>query len=261
MSGKVQRSSKAERQQAILAQLRATPAIRINELAAAFNVSTETVRRDLDELSLEGLVSRTYGGATGMLLPGEPPLSDRYGLNEAERQAMARTVVALIDHGDSVMIDSGSTTIHVARRLAAERNDLSVVTNSIGVTGALASNPTIRVRLCPGDYDRNDGGVSGPDTVQYLSQFHVRYCIISASRLDASGPSDFNPATVWVKRKMIEGADRSILVLDHAKLGSTAFERICALQDIDWLVTDRAPSDSLRSALTAAGTDVQLSSV
>ncbi len=253
-----QKSSKPERQQAILAQLRATPAIRINELAASFAVSTETIRRDLDEMSSAGLISRTYGGATGTLQLSEPPLSDRYGINESERNAMASAVAALVEDGDSLMIDSGSTTIFVARRLAADRNGLTVVTNSIGVTSALASNPTIRVRLCPGDYDRNDGGVSGPDTVQYLGQFHVRHCIVSASRLDTSGPSDLNPATVWVKRKMIESAENSILVLDHTKFGGAAFERICPLDEIDWLVTDRPPPDGLNPAIIAAGIRVEI---
>lgn len=253
------KNSKPERHHAILAQLRATPAIRINELAASFAVSTETIRRDLDEMSSAGLISRTYGGATGTLQLSEPPLSDRYGINEAERNAMAMAVAALVADGDSLMIDSGSTTIFVARRLAADRNDLTVVTNSIGVTTALATNPTIRVRLCPGDYDRNDGGVSGPDTVQYLGQFHVRHCIISASRLDASGPSDLNPATVWVKRKMIENAENSILVLDHTKLGGAAFERICPLEDIDWLVTDRSPPEALGPVIEAAGIRVEIS--
>jgi len=247
------KSPKPERHKAILAQLRATPAIRINELAASFAVSTETIRRDLDEMSSAGLISRTYGGATGMLQLSEPSLNDRYGLKEAERNAMASAVSELVADGDSLMIDSGSTTVFVARRLAADRNNLTVVTNSIGVTAALATNPTIRVRLCPGDYDRNDGGVSGPDTVQYLGQFHVRHCIISATRLDASGPSDLNPATIWVKRKMIENAGSSILVLDHAKLGGAAFERICSLDDIDWLVTDRPPPEALMPALVAAG--------
>ena len=115
-----QKSSKPERQQAILAQLRATPAIRINELAASFAVSTETSRRDLDEMSSVGLISRTYGGATGTLQLSEPPLSDRYGINESERNAMASAVAALVEDGDSLMIDSGSTTIFVARRLAAD---------------------------------------------------------------------------------------------------------------------------------------------
>src|SRR5690606_30539431 len=177
VTNRMRHGSKPARQEKILARLRATPAIRINELAAAFGVSTETVRRDLDEMSEAGLISRTYGGATGTLLPAEAPLSDRYGLNEPERQATANAVVPLVDDGDSLMIDAGATTISVARRLAADRNDLSVVTNSVGVTAALATNPTIRIRLCPGDYDRNDGGVCGPDTVQYLDQFHVRYCI------------------------------------------------------------------------------------
>lgn len=253
-AGKVK--SKDRRHEAILAELRASPAIRIVELATAFRVSTETIRRDLDELSSAGLVSRTYGGATGALLSSEPPLDDRYGMNELQRLAMAKSVVKLVREGDSLMIDAGATTIYVARRLAAEFNDLTIVTTSFGVASAFAANPQIRVRMCPGDYDRRDGGVSGSDTVEYLKQFHASRTIISASRLDQDGPSDFNPNSVWIKRAMIQSSDEAILVLDHDKLEKIAFERICPLPDIRWLVTDRQPPAKLGEALHDAKVNV-----
>jgi DeoR/GlpR family transcriptional regulator of sugar metabolism len=250
--------SKSQRQETILAELRATPAIRIVELAAKFAVSTETVRRDLDELSARGLISRTYGGATGTALP-EPLLSDRYLSNQEQRAAMAKTLARLIRNGDSLMIDAGATTIFVARRLAAELKDITVVTTSFGVASALATNPSIRIRVCPGEYDSGDGGVTGPDAINYLTQFRVNHAIIGASRLDNDGPSDFNPASVWIKRTMIRQADQTILVLDNAKLDKVAFERIAALEEIDHVVTDMPPSETLTEALKAAEVTMHVS--
>jgi DeoR/GlpR family transcriptional regulator of sugar metabolism len=251
--------SKSLRHEAILAELRASPAIRIVELATAHGVSTETIRRDLDELSATGLISRTYGGATGAPSTHEPQLDERYRLNQEQRSLLARGVVSLISDGDTLMIDSGATTIHVARRLAAALNNLAVVTTSFGVASALAANPTIRVRVCPGEYDPRDGGVGGPDALDYLERFKVAHAVIGASRMDADGPSDFNPGSVAVKRAMMRRAAETILVLDHSKLDKAAFERIGPLSAIDHLVTDEAPSDKLAKALERAGVTLHLS--
>ena len=172
----VKERSKQKRQGAIIAELRASPAIRIVELALEHDVSTETIRRDLDELSAAGLINRTYGGATGAPTTAEPMFDDRYRANTAQRMELARAAVPLIKNGDTLMIDAGSTTVFVAKRLAAELNDLTVITTGFGVASALATNPTIRVRMCPGEYDPGEGGVRGPDTISYLERFNVSPC-------------------------------------------------------------------------------------
>lgn len=246
------------RQESILAELRASPAIRIAELAATHAVSTETIRRDLDELSGEGLISRTYGGATGAPLAAEPLLDDRYRANVEQRTSMAKATALLVQKGDSLMIDSGATTIYVARRLAAELSDLTVLTNSFGVATALAANPTIRILMCPGQYHPSDGGVTGPETLAYLRSFSVATTIIGASRLDIEGPSDFNSASVWVKRTMIERARQTVLVLDNSKFEQKAFETICALDAVDHLVTDGDPPKPLLAAIQGAGVRVHI---
>jgi DeoR/GlpR family transcriptional regulator of sugar metabolism len=100
--------------------------------------------------------------------------------------------------------------------------------------------------------------VTGPDALDYLGHFHVTHAIIGASRLDASGPSDFNSASVWIKRTMIKQAEQTILVLDHEKLEKTGFERICPLSEIDWLVTDASIGGGLTKAVEKAKVKVQL---
>jgi DeoR family transcriptional regulator, glycerol-3-phosphate regulon repressor len=252
--------AKGIRHAAILAELRASPAIRIVELAQSYGVTSETIRRDLDEMSIAGLINRTYGGATVAQLTSEPLLDERYRTNSEQRQILAKVVVPLIRDGDTLMIDSGATTIHVARRLAADCNNLTVVTTSYGVVTALATNPTIRIRICPGEYDPRDGGVVGPDTLQYLSQFHVTHTVIGASRLDVDGPTDFNMDSVSIKKAMIKQADQTILVLDHEKMEKTAFERICTLGAINHLVTDFPIPERLAKALVKARVKVHLPS-
>ena len=250
--------SKQKRQGAIIAELRASPAIRIVELALEHDVSTETIRRDLDEMSAAGLINRTYGGATGTPANAEPLFDERYRANAAQGMELARAAVPLIRNGDTLMIDAGSTTVFVAKRLAAELNDLTVITTGFGVASALATNPGIRVRMCPGEYDPGEGGVRGPDTISYLERFNVSHAIIGASRLDADGPSDFNSASVWIKRTMFKQAANSILVLDSSKFGQKAFEHICPLDKLNHLVTDTAPPATLAKVLSQNNVAVHL---
>jgi DeoR/GlpR family transcriptional regulator of sugar metabolism len=254
----VKARSKQKRQGAIIAELRASPAIRIVELALEHDVSTETIRRDLDELSAAGLINRTYGGATGAPATVEPLYDDRYRANTPQRMELARAAVPLIRNGDTLMIDAGSTTVFVAKRLAAELNDLTVITTGFGVASALATNPGMKVRMCPGEYDPGDGGVHGPDTISYLERFNVSHALVGASRLDADGPSDFNSASVWIKRAMFKQAADSILVLDSSKFEQKAFEHICPLDKLNHLVTDAAPPAKLAKALSQSNVAVHL---
>src|SRR6266481_10175404 len=111
---------KGERQARILGELRASPAIRISALAREFGVSTETIRRDLDELSQQGMLSRTYGGAAARPFGAEPSLTERYREHFEERESVGTHAARIIKPGQVLMIDSGSTNVHFARRLSAE---------------------------------------------------------------------------------------------------------------------------------------------
>lgn len=241
--------SKDVRHAAILAELRASPSIRIADLAAEYDVSTETIRRDLDAMSAAGLINRTYGGAIGAPATTEAMLDERYGTYATERSAIARTVVDLVRQGDSLMIDAGATMIFVARRLAVELNHLTVITTSFGVATALATNSSVRVRMAPGDYDARDGGVMGTDTVEYLNQFNVSHAILGASSLNEAGASDFNTNSVAIKRAMISRAKNVIVAVHGEKLGQVGFQQVCDLSSIDYLVTDNQPSQRLMSVL------------
>ncbi|MCL4767248.1 MAG: DeoR/GlpR family DNA-binding transcription regulator [Hyphomicrobiaceae bacterium] len=249
---------KLDRQQAILAEVRAAPAVRISTLAERFAVSTETIRRDLDEMSERGLLSRTYGGAAIPPLAPEPSLDDRYRTMADQRLLVAKAVGTLVQPGDTLMIDAGSTTIYVARQLAAELRGLTVVTTSFGVASSLVANPTIRILVCPGEFDPRDGGVCGPDTLAYLRRFHVTKAIIGASRLDADGPSDVISTSAWIKRVMIERAEQVILAVDGTKFEQRAFENVCGLDSLDYLATDAAPPPALARALAEAGVGVRV---
>lgn len=253
MSGEVKRLSKQERQDRIVAELHIRPAIRASEIAEKLGVHAETVRRDLKDLDRGGLINRTYGGAAAAPLAFEPSLAERDRILVDERRRIGRCAAALIEPGDVLMVDAGSTTIHFARQLAARAIDLTLITNSYGVAAVLARRPTVRVIVCPGDYDAKQGGVHGPDTISYLHRFHANKVLIGAGGLTAHGPSEFDPSFAAVKRAMLEHAQRRLLLVDHGKFGRTMLDLICPLGELTEIVVDLAPAPPLPGALERAG--------
>ena len=255
-----QRPGKDARFERIIAKLRSSPTVRISEMAQDFGVSAETVRRDIDELSRRGLVDRTYGGAAAQALAHEPAVNERYRVLVEERGRIGARAVELVEQGDVLMIDSGSTTTHFAQCLAATAHDLTVLTNCLGVALALGQTSSIRVVLCPGDYDRQEGGTFGPETCDFLRRYNATKAFIGASGLTAEGPAEANSAATWVKRSMIERSHRNLLLIDQTKFGARSLELICPLDALDDIVADRAPDPELRDAFTAARVTLHLAS-
>jgi DeoR/GlpR family transcriptional regulator of sugar metabolism len=246
------RSRKQARQERIVALLRANPSVRVSQLARDFRVSTETVRRDLDELGRIGAVNRTYGGAAWSNMGHEAAVNDRLLDQVGEREHIAATASKLVETGDVVMIDGGSTTIHFARRLAAEGRRLTVLTNSLGVAAALGRDPSSKVVICPGDYNPHEGIATGPEAIAFLERFFVDKAFIGASGLTETGPSEVISSAAWVKRRMLQQAKISYLLLDSSKFNKVRHELVCSLDEIGALVTDQAPEGALRSALDRA---------
>ena len=251
-----ERLSKKERQERILAQLRSNVAVRISSLADEFAVSTETIRRDIDQLTEKGFVNRTYGGASALPLAAEPGFLQRGHKNIPERKQIASYAVSLVGTDDVLMIDSGSTTTHFAHALASQSMKLTVLTNCIPVANALASTPGFRVILCPGDYNSYEYGVYGHETTDFLKRFRANKVFLGAGGLNATHVSDPDSRACWLKRAMIAQAERAILLIDGSKFGVQLFERVCSLDDIDDLVTDAQPPKEIRQALGTA--DVRL---
>jgi DeoR/GlpR family transcriptional regulator of sugar metabolism len=251
-------SRKQARHERIIALLRANPTVRIAELAREFDVSTETVRRDLDELGKLGAVNRTYGGAARSSMSHEAAVNERLQEHVGERQRIALHASRLVETDDLLMIDGGSTTIHFARQLAARSCRVTVLTNSLSVAASLGQDPSSKVVLCPGDYQPYEGIVTGPETIAFLERFFVDRAFIGASGLTKDGPSEVHSGAAWVKRLMLRQAKRKYLLLDASKFNSARHELICPLGEIDELITDRGPRGALRVALNKAAVTIEL---
>ncbi|ESX07077.1 DeoR faimly transcriptional regulator [Mesorhizobium sp. LSJC268A00] len=252
------RLTKKERHALILSEVRRSASIRISKLARRIGVAGETIRRDLIELGDAGLINRTYGGATISLVTSEPVISERGLTLVEERARIGRGAAGLVQKGQIVMIDGGSTTYEVARNLSQLKRDLTIITNSTGVASVAGANPTFRVLLCPGTYDSREGSVLGEDTVEFLRRYNADVAIIGASGISADGPSDMISGAAAVKRAMISRSLSTVLVVTHDKFGRSSLERICGLDDIADIVTDSEPKADLRTAAEQAGTELHV---
>ena len=249
------RLTQQERHAQILAVLRRDGIVRIATLAKSFDVTTETARRDLDELAESGALQRTYGGGAVRSLIDEPGIGLRGLVHAPERNRIAAAAVELVQSGDALMIDAGSTTSLFAGALAARNLHLTVVTNCLPVANALGTADRCRVILCPGDYAPREAGVFGTETVAFLRRFQANKAFIGAGGVTADGITDADSAGCAVKRAMLERADRALLLVDSSKFDVVQFERVGPLGDVDALVTEAAPSRKLAAALRSAGVE------
>ncbi|WP_027060324.1 DeoR/GlpR family DNA-binding transcription regulator [Mesorhizobium loti] len=252
------RLSKKERHALILSEVRRSASIRISRLALRLGVAGETIRRDLIELGDAGLLNRTYGGATISLVTSEPVIAERSQTMIEERARIGRGAAELVEKGQIVMIDGGSTTYEVARSLSQLKRELTIITNSIGVASVTGANPTFRVILCPGTYDSREASVFGEDTVEFVRRYNADIAIIGASSLSVDGPSDMISGAAAVKRAMIARALSTALVVTNDKFGRNSLERVCALGELSDIVTDREPQPALRAVIEAAGTELHI---
>jgi DeoR/GlpR family transcriptional regulator of sugar metabolism len=240
------------RHEQLLALLRREGTVRIATLAKAFGVTTETARRDLDQLARSGALNRTYGGGASRSLTDEPPIGVRGRAHTAARTRVGVAAAALVTDGDAVMIDCGSTTALLANALAARNLRITVVTNCVPAARMLATSPRCRVILCPGEYVLREGGVYGPDAVDFILRYRANKTFIGAGGVAADGVTDADSASCAVKRAMLGRSDRAVLLVDRSKFELVQFERVCTLEELDDIVTDRAPPSRLATAVSRA---------
>lgn len=235
------------RQTGILEIARAEGRVMVDDLAQRFDVTLQTIRRDLSELADMGHLDRVHGGAvprTGVTNLG---YEQRRRMNEEAKTAIARACAAAIPENCSIILNLGTTTEAVARELLGHRN-ITVVTNNMNVANILAANPGCEIMVAGGALRRSDGGLVGELTTQFFEQFKVDVAVIGASALDRDGDIlDFDLAEVRVSKTIIRQARKVFLVCDASKLDRSAPARLASLAEIHTLFTDRPlPGDLMR---------------
>jgi DeoR family glycerol-3-phosphate regulon repressor len=227
----------------------------IAAMARQFGVSTETIRRDVRPLVEAGSVVRIHGavGLAGQL--GEAPFERRMRENAQGKKAIAQHVAGTIRDGDSLMLDTGTTTSFLARALIGHRR-LTVVTNSSDIARTLATVNGNRVYMAGGELRSDSGAAFGSSAVDFVSRFFVQHAIISAGAIDPTGVMDFDLHETEFARMVLSRGERRVVVSDSSKFGCRGFVQVCELSAVSELVTERPPSGRLAEALSEAGTRV-----
>ncbi len=241
------------RQQQILILARASGSVSVDDLALRFDVTPQTIRKDLNELCDARLLARTHGGA--MLSSGVENLAyeARRHMAAAEKVVIGRHAARLIPNDCSLFINIGTTTEEVARALI-DHEGLLVITNNIHVASILMPRPKIEVILAGGMVRKSDGGIIGEAAADFIAQFKVDHAVIGASALDEDGAMlDFDYHEVRVAKAIMQNARSVMLVADAMKFTRTAPVRIGHLADVDVFVTDRAPPSPVAEYCQAQG--------
>ncbi len=249
---------KRERHTQILMELRLAPHVRVSDLAARFGVTTETVRRDIEHLSSEGLLQKSHGGASPRAPGAHRVLDERRHERLEERGQLARRAAALVTEGQSLMIDAGSTTMEFARAIALAGTQVTAITNSLQVAMILGTSPAVRVIVAPGSYLHAEAALTGTETCAFLRRYNVDACFLGASALGEAGVSEAVDGFADVKRTMMEQSGASHFLIDASKFGRVNFNSVAAIGEIGTLITDSRPIGPLASVLDEQGVKIIL---
>jgi DeoR family transcriptional regulator of aga operon/DeoR family fructose operon transcriptional repressor len=236
-----------ERRARIIAQLEARGEIAVDALAQGFGVSLVTVRKDLAELEARGLLHRTHGGAQWAHRSlFNPSFREKSQLQLLEKRAIAHAALELIEEGDSLILDAGSTTLALAQLLKTRFRRLHVLTNAVPVALELADSG-LEVLLLGGAMRAHSMALIGPATVRSLESYHVDKAFVSATGVShAHGLTTPNDLEAHTKRAMVRASDTIIALADHTKLGRSTLASFARLHELERLVTDwNATSDQL----------------
>ena len=248
-----------ERQQAMARAVSASGRMSVAELAAEYDVTTETVRRDLSALESLGLVRRVHGGA----VPASALTSLEYGLAErdvartAEKDAIAHAALGLLPpSGGSILLDAGTTTARLAESLPRDRR-LVVYTHSVQVAARIVVNPAVELHLLPGTVRSTTHAAVGPETVVALGQLRVDLAFLGTNGVTVGhGFSTPDATEAATKRAIVEAARRVVVLADATKVGVESTVRFAATEEVDVLVTDAELDRGQRKELVAAGLEV-----
>ena len=228
----------------------------VEDLARRFAVTPQTIRKDLNELCEQRLLSRVHGGAVIASGVENVGYEARRFIAREEKLAIGAAAAALIPNNASLFVNIGTTTEEVARALL-DHDGLLVITNNINVANILYRHPRIEVIIAGGPVRRSDGGIVGSAAVDFVRQFKVDYAVIGASAIDEEGALlDFDYREVRVSQAILGNARQVILVADRLKLERSAPVRIGHLSQIDVFVTDEMVSEPLAELCRTQGVRV-----
>ncbi|MGD9092709.1 MAG: DeoR/GlpR family DNA-binding transcription regulator [Anaerolineales bacterium] len=247
----------AARRKQILELIETRNSISVAELCGILDVSDMTIRRDLRILSNEGLLERVHGGAVSRRGRSyEPAYRIRSVEQVKQKEIIGKRAASLIQDGDSVALDVGTTTLELAKALMGTSN-LTVITASLPITTVLSEAPNVRLILTGGIVRKEEHSLIGHIAQRAYEEFHVDKAFIGVGGIHAeAGLTEYNLEDTLVKKAMIANAGEVIVIADSRKLGEICFAHIAPLSAVDVLVTEDGGSVDVIDSLISSGVNV-----
>lgn len=241
----------SERRQQISAMVRERGSVQVAPLARQFGVSMQTIRKDLHFLSERGVTERSYGGAIlagAVNVTAEPGLDTKRAIHTDEKVRIGQIAASMVSPGESIVLDSGTTTLQIARHLPDDE-DITVLTNDFEILSALTRKSRINIVMLGGALRRRNMAFYGAQTMSALGDLHVDKLFLGVDGFDVErGITTHYEPEAMLNRAMVQAARQVIAVTDRSKFGRVCLHRIISINDIDVLVTDDPLPDDVRAA-------------
>jgi DeoR family fructose operon transcriptional repressor len=251
----------AERRNRILEILRTQGSVRVSALGELLGVTEVTIRRDLERLEHKGLLERTHGGATyGHRMRLEPHYTEKYLLHQEEKRAIGAAAATLVEDGDTLLINSGSTTLPIFRHLAGK--DIRIITSNMG-GGLEAAGLGLDIILTGGTYREQSNSLVGPMAILVLQQVYGSKCFIGVDGISHKyGLTTPILEEAEVARAMIERTRGEVIVVaDHTKFGIVSNYLTAPLDKVDRIITDAGFNEDYRSELEILGIEITVAAM
>uniref|UniRef100_A0A7C3EC02 DeoR/GlpR transcriptional regulator n=1 Tax=Gracilinema caldarium TaxID=215591 RepID=A0A7C3EC02_9SPIR len=247
--------SLSERERLILDKLSQLGTISVSDLAAELQLSEVTIRSDLKELEEKGWLQRTRGGAAPAF---HRDILERQRLHMEEKQAIARAAAELVEDGDVIMIEAGTTTALIARYLVGKR-DVHIVTNSTLVFSYARMNPALQITMTGGEFRRPTESLVGPIALETINRLNVRLAFVGTDGFSLHrGMTTHLVEGGEIVKAMKAHAEQTILVADSSKYGKVGFVSVLPLEEVALIITDRNLSPQAEKELQEAAISVRL---
>lgn len=248
-----------KRQQRIADHVLAEGRVKAAALSESFDVSIETIRKDLLDLQEAGILERVHGGARARRIERESAYQRRRAVNTEEKAAIAAKAIHEIEDGSTIYLDYGTTTYALASELVRAGRSLTVVTNALPIANNLAEAADIEILVLGGYFRRNEFSLYGPVGEKAWAGIYVDAGFFGAAGIHPeAGMTNHHPLEVAVTQKALTHCRTVTALADSSKLGVIAVHQVSPLDQLDLLITDSSPSPIIEESLSDAGVDISI---
>lgn len=245
-----------DRRKEMAAYIAQHQSVTMAELCDEFHVSINTIRADVAALTKTGVAEKIYGGVRSTMQQDVPIFAKRVKIHPDAKFSIARAAVELINDGDIIFIDAGTTTMHMLGLLQMEKR-VTIITANLHIISQASSSPNAEIIVLPGMINHRTNSMADVSTLEFLGRYHFAKAFMAATGLSTDGRLNVKTYLEYeIKRLAIQQSDSKYLMCDASKFGSNSLMSYADLSDMDMLITDETCSEELKALCLAADTEL-----